>query len=89
MEGVEQEGHETGAWRGEVDAAPQTPAPHQPPPEPDPALENMPPIMPGAVGSDAPSGGAVPTPPVHPEPQPDDSMADDVALLVMRRTETC
>jgi uncharacterized membrane protein len=52
---IERQGHETGAWRGDIPAAPQTPVPH-PPAQDDPPLENDPagaddrPIYPGMPG---------------------------------------
>lgn len=47
---IEREGHETGAWRGNIDAPPQTPMPHPPPPEHDPALADDRPVYPGMPG---------------------------------------
>ncbi|MFC0437466.1 SRPBCC family protein [Kutzneria buriramensis] len=52
---IEEQGHETGAWRGEIDAPPQTPVPHPPPPDHDPgqhdpAVMDDQPIFPGMPG---------------------------------------
>jgi uncharacterized membrane protein len=52
---IEEQGHETGAWRGEIDPPPQTPMPHPPPPDQDPgqhdpAVMDDQPIYPGMPG---------------------------------------
>ncbi|EWM11295.1 SRPBCC family protein [Kutzneria sp. 744] len=47
---IEEQGHETGAWRGNIDAPPQTPMPHPPPPEHDPAVADDRPVHPGLPG---------------------------------------
>jgi uncharacterized membrane protein len=51
---IEEQGHETGAWRGNIDAPPQTPMPHPPPAhdpaEHDPAVSDDRPIYPGMPG---------------------------------------
>ena len=48
---IEEQGHETGAWRGNIDAPPQTPKPHPPARddvvEHDPAINDNYPGLPG------------------------------------------
>jgi uncharacterized membrane protein len=54
---IEEQGHETGAWRGNIDAPPQTPMPHPPPrddAEHDPADTEARPIYPGMPGPATP-----------------------------------
>jgi hypothetical protein len=52
---IEEQGHETGAWRGNIDAPPQTPKPHPPPaPEHDPAVDEVRPTFPGLPGPTTP-----------------------------------